>query len=64
MRKDIRAAQALAAIDPSWRALIEQRVAANRQWRHLRCHLALAMQVPPVKDEAIDQAPFLSDTVH
>lgn len=42
MRKETRDLQALAALDPTWRVIIEQRIAANRHWRHARRDLVIA----------------------
>ncbi len=42
MRKDNKAVRMPSVIDPSWRAIIEQRVVADRMWRHVRRDLALA----------------------
>lgn len=42
MRKETRNVHALAAIDPTWRVIIEQRLAANRHWRHARRDIMIA----------------------
>jgi len=52
MKKDAGITQALTSIDPSWRAIIEHRVAANRLRRHVRSDLLLRrglLNVRPIR---------------